>query len=227
MSADENTAKEEVKTVDTVGVKLNALFAFKEGMTTVYDEAGKAQIVTVLKFLPWRVSQVKTLEKDGYEAVQVACSPKRASRSGKAEKGHLKKAGFENGAHFVREVRQSLPESIEAGQAVSIESFVAGDRIKLTSKSKGRGFTGVMKRHGFAGGPASHGSGFHRRPGSIGNCEFPGRVMPGRKMPGQFGNKNITVINVEIIDVMLDDSVLLVKGAVPGAKNTLVKMVKA
>ncbi len=208
-------------------LKLSGLYATKLGMATVYNDKGDAVPVTMLKFEPWKVTQVKTDEKDGYSAVQISARPKSGLKSNMAQKGHLKVAGFASNATFVREIRQkTLPENLKVGESVSINSLQKGDRVKLTSRSKGRGFSGAMKRHGFGGGPASHGSGFHRRPGSIGNCEFPGRVMPGRKMPGHFGDEKITMKNVEIVDVIADENVLLVKGGVPGARNTLVKLMK-
>ncbi len=223
--ADENKElQEEQATPD--GLKLDGAFATKVGMSSVYNKDGKSIAVTVLKYDPWIVTQVKTKEKEGYEALQIASGPKKAKNSTMAEKGHLKDSGFENGAQHIFEVRQELPEGVKVGDKVALDSFAIGDRVKVTSKSKGHGFSGVIKRWGFAGGPASHGSGFHRRPGSIGNRTWPGRVMPGKKMPGQFGFKNVTVKNVEIVDVLQDESVLLVKGPVPGAKNTLVKLMK-
>ncbi|MDG0815712.1 50S ribosomal protein L3 [Bdellovibrio svalbardensis] len=208
------------------GLKLNGLFAFKEGMATIYNDKGEAIPVTVLRYEPWFVSQIKTNEEDGYEAIQVACEPKKAKNSNKAEKGHLKGAGFENGAKFVKELRQNLPEGLTVGAQVSIDSLVKGDVVKITSKSKGKGFAGVMKRWNFAGGPGSHGSKFHRRPGSSGNRTWPGRVMPGKKFPGHLGNETVTVKNVEIVDVIPGENVLMVKGPVPGARNTLVKLVR-
>lgn len=218
-SPKENSASENA-------LKLNGIFAFKEGMSTVYNDQGEAVPVTVLRYEPWVISQIKTNDKDGYEAVQVACHPKKAKNSTKAEKGHLAPAGFENGAQFVKELRQALPEGASLGAQVSIESLAKGDFVKITSKSKGKGFAGSVKRWGFAGGPATHGSHFHRRPGSSGNRTWPGRVMPGKKFPGQLGNENVTVKNVEIIEINTAESVLLVKGPVPGARNTLVKLVR-
>lgn len=208
------------------GLKLNGLFAFKEGMATIYNEQGEAIPVTVLRYEPWFVSQIKTNDVDGYEAVQVACKPKKAKNSNKAEKGHLNKAGFENGAQFVKELRQSLPSGVSVGAQVSIDSLAKGDVVKITSKSKGKGFAGSVKRWNFAGGPAAHGSKFHRRPGSSGNRTWPGRVMPGKKFPGHLGAETVTVRNVEIVQVLADESVLMVKGPVPGARNTLVKLVR-
>lgn len=211
--------------VDT-GLKLNGVFAYKLGMSTVYDENAVAVPVTVLKYEPWFVSQIKTEEKDGYTAVQIASGIKKAKNSNKAEQGHFKKAGFENGAKDVREIRQDIPAGVELGQKVSIESLTPGDMVQLTSKSKGRGFAGVMKRWDFGGGPASHGSGFKRRPGSIGNRTWPGRVIKGKRMAGHYGDENITVKNIKVIDVLTEENVILVKGPVPGGRNNLVKLMK-
>lgn len=229
--SEENTqvAPEEVAVaapVENQEVKLNGIYAFKQGMSSVYNEKGEMIPVTVLKFEPMVVSQLKSTEKEGYTAVQMAFKPKRSNRTAAAEAGHLKKAGFENGAYFVREVRQDLPEGVEVGQKISINSVNKGDLVQVTGKSKGHGFAGVMKRWGFGGGPASHGSGFHRRPGSIGNCEFPGRVMPGRKMAGHYGVETVTVKNVQVVDVLPEENVVLVKGPVPGSKNSLVKLMR-
>lgn len=217
----------EIKTPSTEGVKLNGLFAFKEGMATVYNDKGESVPVTVLRFENWKVSQIKTTEKDGYSAVQVAAVPKKAKNSSTAEKNHLAGAGFESGAQYVKELRlDELPSDIKLGDSLSIDTFVKGDVVKITSKSKGHGFQGSIRRWNFAGGPATHGSKFHRRPGSSGNRTWPGRVMPGKKFPGHWGDENITVRNVEVIDVNAADGVLLVKGPVPGSKNTLVRLVK-
>jgi large subunit ribosomal protein L3 len=207
-------------------LKLNGLFAFKEGMATIYNDQGEAVPVTVLRYEPWFVAQLKTTESDGYEAIQLACRPKKAKNSSKAEKNHLTKAGFENGAAMVKELRQTLPAGIAVGNQLSIESLVKGDVVKITSKSKGHGFTGSVKRWNFAGGPASHGSKFHRQPGSSGNRTWPGRVMPGKKFPGHWGDETVTVKNVEIVQVIPSENVVMVKGPVPGARNTLVKLVR-
>lgn len=217
---------ETTETQNTAGLKLNGLFAFKEGMATIYNENGEAVPVTVLRYEPWFVSQIKTNESDGYEAIQLACHPKKAKNSNKAEKGHLNKAGFENGAQFVKELRQALPEGVAVGAQISIDSLAQGDFVKITSKSKGKGFAGSVKRWNFAGGPASHGSKFHRRPGSSGNRTWPGRVMPGKRFPGHLGAETVTVRNVEVVQVIPSENVLMVKGPVPGARNTLVKLVR-
>lgn len=224
---------EEVKTEEQTvssstgdAVALNGFFAFKKGMSTIYNENGEAIPVTVLKYEPWYVSQVKTVEKDGYEAVQIACGAKKAKNTIKAQAGQLKDTPFEHGAQWVKEIRQSLPDGVKVGQQVSIESLVKGDKLSIVAKSKGHGFSGVIKRWSFGGGPGAHGSTFHRQPGSIGNRTYPGRVMPGKKMPGHYGNEQVTVRNVQVIDVIPEESVVLVKGPVPGSMNTLVRLMK-
>lgn len=217
----------ETTTPSSGGVKLNGLFAFKEGMATVYNDKGESVPVTVLRFENWKVSQIKTNEKDGYSAVQVAAVPKKSKNCSTAAKNHLAAAGFESGAQYVKELRtEELPSDLKLGDSLSIDTFVKGDVVRITSKSKGHGFQGSIRRWNFAGGPATHGSKFHRRPGSSGNRTWPGRVMPGKKFPGHWGDETITVRNVEVIDVNAADGVLLVKGPVPGSKNTLVRLVK-
>ena len=210
--------------------RLNGLFAFKVGMSAVYGEAGEAIPVTVLRVEKTYVSQIKTPEKDGYNAVQVAIAPragkKKAEKFSKSEKGHLKGTPAENGAHFLREMRQAAPAGLAVGQLVSIHSIQKGDIVSLTAKSKGHGFAGAVKRYNFGGGPASHGSKFHRQPGSSGNRTWPGRVMPGKRWPGHWGDETVTLRNVKVIDVIPEENVVLVKGSVPGARNGFVSLVK-
>lgn len=229
-AADSVAAADEEPKVEDSGdsdVVLDALFASKLGMSATYDENGQQVPVTVLKLSDWKVTQVKTLEKDGYEAVQVATFGKADKNVSKAQRGHLKACGeAKAGPSYTREIRQALPDGVKPGLSVSWGSLVKGDKVKLTATSKGRGFSGVMKRWNFGGGPAAHGSKFHRQPGSIGNCTFPGRVMAGRKMPGRFGNDTVSVKNVQIVDVQVDSGLILVKGPVPGARNGLVKLMK-
>ena len=213
-------------TAGAAGVKLTGLFAHKVGMSSVYGDNGESIPVTVLKMEPWIVSQIKTKETDGYTAIQIASRAKKAANSYNSEKGHLSKAGFENGAHFVKEIRQDLPEGIQVGQRVDIGSIAKGDVVRITSRSKGKGFAGSVKRWNFAGGPAAHGSKFHRQPGSSGNRTWPGRVMPGKKFPGHLGDETVTVKNVRVVEVLAEEGILLVKGPVPGARHTLVKLVK-
>jgi large subunit ribosomal protein L3 len=205
-------------------VELNGLFAFKVGMSAIFEE-GERIPVTVLKYEPMVVSQVKTKESDGYSSVQVAFVPSRASRVTGAMKKKLGKAGFENGARFVRELRAD-EVSAQVGQKISLNSIKKGDTVKVTSKSRGRGFAGAVERWNFNGGPASHGSGFHRRPGSVGNRTWPGRVIPGKRMAGQYGDETTTIKNVKVVDVIAEENVLLVRGSVPGARNSLVRLMK-
>lgn len=208
-------------------VKLQGVFAFKEGMTTIYSDDGEAVPVTVLRYDPWVVTQVKTAEKDGYTAVQIAGHPKKAKNSNGAEKGCFKAAGLETGAQYVREIRMNLPEGVSVGQKVSMESLTVGDTVKITGTSKGHGFQGSQRRWNFKGGPAAHGSKFHRRPGSSGNRTWPGRVMPGKKFPGHWGDETVSVKNVKIVGVSPEDGVVLVKGPIPGARNSLVRLMKS
>lgn len=207
--------------------KLNGLFAFKEGMSTIFNEAGEAVPVTVLRYEPLVVSQIKTIEKDGYAALQLACGVRTEEKSNSADKGHFAKAGLKGSAKYVKEIRQDLPGDIQLGAVVDIGSLSKGDVVTVTSVSKGHGFAGVVKRWNMAGGPAAHGSKFHRRPGSSGNRTWPGRVMPGKKFPGHWGSEVVTVKNVQIVDVIPDHNVVLVKGPVPGSRNTLVKLLRA
>jgi len=218
----ENT--EESASVETAAPALNEIFGLKKGMTAYYDDKGQRIPVTVLECKPWTVTALKTQEKHGYEAVQIGFGTKKVKNTLKSEQGQSKKLKLETGFMFKKEVRCAIPENCEPGVKVSLANFEKGAKVQVTAKSKGRGFSGVMKRHGFAGGPASHGSGFHRRPGSIGMCTFPGRVMPGKKMPGQYGNKNITVSGLEVVAVNTDENVIMIKGAVPGSFNTMVKV---
>ncbi len=206
------------------GVKLKGLFAFKEGMSTIYNDLGEAVPVTILRYDPWYVSQVKTQESDGYEAVQIARLSEK-KKGNKASLGHLKSANVKS-SNMVREFRHAGSSEVSVGQLVAIETLVKGDLVKITARSKGKGFQGSVRRWSFAGGPASHGSKFHRQPGSSGNRTWPGRVMPGKKFPGHLGDETVTVRNVEIVEVLPAENVLMVRGPVPGGRNTLVKLVR-
>jgi large subunit ribosomal protein L3 len=209
------------------GVQLSGIFAFKVGMSAVFSEEGERIPVTVLKYEPMVVSQVKTEATDGYSAVQVAFKADRASRVTGANKTHLAKTSFENGAKFIREVRsEKMPEGVTIGAKVDIGTLKKGDLVKATGWSRGRGFQGPVRRWGFNGGPATHGSGFHRKPGSVGNRTWPGRVMPGKRMAGQWGNECSTIQNLRIVDVIPEENVVLVRGSVPGARNSLIRLTK-
>lgn len=204
--------------------KTMGILGKKVGMTRVYSELGEATPVTVIEAGPCTVLQVKSEASDGYNAIQVGFSAKKASRVNKPMSGHFKKAGSD-GFYHIREFRVVNPADYQTGQILSLESlFNVGDIIDIQGTSKGRGFQGVIKRHGFAGGGAGHGSGFHRAPGSIGCSAWPSRVMKGKKMPGRMGNDIVLKKNVIVIDVRTEDNVLLVKGPVPGANNGLIKI---
>ena len=195
-------------------------------MSSIYDDKGHFTPVTLLQFKPWFVSQIKTQEKEGYSSVQVACKAQKNKRVSKALVKHLTSAGFKEGAAYIKEVRQDSTENIKVGQEVSINSLEKGDVVRLTGVSKGHGFAGVVKRWNFKGGPASHGSTTHRSSGSIGNRTEPARVMPGKKMAGHYGVEQMSIRNVKVMDVVSDEKLIIVKGAVPGARNSLVYLHK-
>ncbi len=189
----------------------------KKGMTQMFRPDGQAVPVTLLKTGPCMVVQRKTPTTDGYNAVQLGLLEfVKPQRINKPETGHLKKAGVE-GARFVREFTlRPGDDDLKAGDQVLVEQFKPKDKVDVIGVSKGRGFAGVVKRHHFRGGEGSHGSMFHRAPGSIGASSFPSRVFPGTRMGGQLGNGRVTVRNLEVVDVDVEDNVLVVKGAVPG-----------
>ncbi len=206
-------------------IQLDGLYAFKVGMSAIFEE-GERIPVTVLRYEPMVVSQVKTVESDGYASVQVAFKADRASQTNNATKTQLAKAGFENGAKFRREMRFKNQPEVSVGQKVGIDSLKKGDTVKVTGLSRGRGFQGAVRRWNFHGGPATHGSGFHRKPGSVGNRTWPGRVMPGKRMAGQWGDETVSIRNIKIVDIIAEENVLLVRGPVPGARNSLVRLTK-
>ncbi len=200
---------------------VGGILARKIGMTRIFAEDGTVVPVTLLEAGPCTVVQKKTVEKDGYNAVQLGFLPKKKSRVPKPLLGHFEKAGTPC-FYYLREFRVENIEKIEVGQQVTVAEFKPGDLVVVTGKSKGRGFAGVIKRHGFKRGPETHGSRNHRRPKSIGCCEFPGRVIKGKRMPGHMGNETVTIKNLKVVDVRPEHNLLLVKGAVPGSRNSLV-----
>src|SRR5690349_18511064 len=189
----------------------------KIGMTQLFRPDGQAVPVTLLKAGPCMVVQRKTPTTDGYDAVQLGLVEfVKPQRLNKPQTGHLKKAGVD-GAKFLREFRMGPgDDDLKAGDKVLVDQFKPSDKVDVIGISKGRGFAGLVKRHHFRGGAATHGSMFHRAPGSIGASSFPSRVLPGMRMAGHMGNAKVTVRNLEIVDVDLEDNVLVVKGAVPG-----------
>lgn len=198
----------------------------KVGMTQVYSEDNKLIPVTVVQVGPCPVVELKSQEKHGYEAVQIAFEEISGKSLGAGELGHLKKAGLAPHAKL-KEFRVEDTKPFTVGESIKVDSFVVGEKVDVTSNTKGRGFQGVVKRHGFSGGPASHGSMTHRRGGSYGNCQWPGEVMKGKKMPGHMGNTKKTVQNLEIVRVMPEKNLLLVKGSFPGYNGALVTVRKA
>ncbi|MGI5999433.1 50S ribosomal protein L3 [Lachnoclostridium sp. An131] len=198
-----------------------AILATKVGMTQIFNEDGVLTPVTVLQAGPCVVTQVKTVENDGYSAVQVGFVDKREKLVNKPLKGHFDKAGVSY-KRYVRELKLEDAESYALAQEIKADIFAAGDKIDVTAISKGKGFQGAIKRHGQHRGPMAHGSKFHRHAGSNGACSDPSKVFKGKKMPGQMGHKKITIQNLEVVRVDADKNLLLVKGAVPGPKKALV-----
>lgn len=198
-----------------------AILTTKIGMTQVFGENGVLIPVTVLQAGPIYVTQVKTVENDGYSAVQVAYGDIRETLVNKPRKGHFAKAGVEN-KRFLKEFKLENAEDYQVGQEIKVDIFAQGDKVDATAKSKGKGFQGAIKRHGLHRGPMKHGSKYHRHAGSNSAATSPGKVFKGKKMPGQMGNVKVTVQNLEVVRVDAEKNLILVKGAVPGPKKSLV-----
>ena len=198
-----------------------AILATKVGMTQIFNEDGVLTPVTVLQAGPCVVTQVKTVENDGYSAVQVGYVDKREKLVNKPMKGMFDKAGVSY-KRFVREFKFENAEEYSVKDEIKADVFEAGDKIDVTAISKGKGFQGAIKRHGQSRGPMAHGSKYHRHAGSNGACSDPSKVFKGKKMPGHMGAKKITIQNLEIVRVDAENNLLLVKGAVPGPKKALV-----
>ncbi len=194
------------------------LLGRKIGMTQLFDEEGRQVPVTVLEVGPCVVTQVKTKQKDGYNAVQLGFDEKKEKRTSKPLRGHFKKAGVSPRA-FLREIRTDALEVLEVGKVLKADQFEVGDYVDVEGVSMGRGFQGVVKRHHFKGGPKSHGSMFGRVAGSIGASSFPSRVVKGMRMPGQMGNRRATIQNLKVVKVDREDNLLVVKGSVPGSED--------
>ncbi|ORU90181.1 MAG: 50S ribosomal protein L3 [Cycloclasticus sp. symbiont of Poecilosclerida sp. M] len=191
----------------------------KCGMSRVFTEDGVSIPVSVVQILPNRITQVKHIEADGYAAVQVTTGEKKNARVNKASAGHYSKAGVDAG-RGLWEFRLEADSELEVGSDIAIDTFSEGQKVDVRGTSIGKGFAGVVKRHNFQMQDATHGNSIsHRAPGSIGQCQTPGRVFKGKKMAGHMGNRQITTQNLEIIRVDADKSVVLIKGAIPGAKN--------
>ena len=197
---------------------MSGLIGRKVGMTRVFDDQGREVAVTVLEAGPCPVLQVKTEESDGYRALQLGFDAKKESRATRPELGHAARAGVQHAPRIVREFPLPEDEEVEEGQERTVDLFEPGERVKVSGRTKGRGFQGVVKRHGFSGRPATHGHPMHRNPGSIGIMDV-SRVQKGQKLPGRMGHEKSTIRNLEVVRVDAERNLLFVKGAVPGAKQ--------
>ncbi len=206
---------------------MSGMLGRKIGMTRIFDETGNLVPVTIIEAGPCYVTQVKTVEKDGYEAVQLGFGVKKEKNTTRPVLGHLKKANVPP-LRKLKEFKPFEDREVKPGDVITVELFQPGDRIKVSGTSKGRGFQGVVKRHGFRGGPRTHGQSDRlRAPGSLGQSSYPSRVFKGLKMAGQMGNKRASVTGSTVVKVDVEKNLLFVKGAVPGARNNFVEIYKA
>ena len=200
-----------------------AIVGKKIGMTQIFDETGKVIPVTAIEAGPCVIAQIKTVETDGYDAVQLGFGDVKENKVNKPEKGHFAKANVTAKKHL-REFRLDSLEGLKVGDELKADVFAAGDSVDIQGTSKGKGFQGVIKRHGQHRGPMGHGSMYHRRPGSMGPTSTPGRVFKGKKLPGHMGVQTITIQNLDVVRVDMDKNVILVKGSVPGVKGAILKI---
>ena len=198
----------------------------KIGMTQIFDEKGNVIPVTVIETAGNIVSQIKTVETDGYNAIQLGYGEIKDKHINKPEAGHFAKAKIANKKHL-REFRLDSVEGITVGTELTVTEFAEGDRLDIQGTTKGKGFQGVIKRHGQHRGPMGHGSMYHRRPGSMGSTSTPGRVFKGKKLPGHMGRVTVTIQNLDVVRVDMDKNVILVKGSVPGPKGAILKVKSA
>lgn len=204
---------------------MKGILGRKVGMTQIFTEAGEVVPVTVVEAGPVVVTQVKTIENDGYNAVQVGFVDAKEKSLNKPQKGHL--AAANTLKKHLKEFRVESVDAYTVGQEIKADVFAAGEMIDVTGISKGKGFQGPIKRHGQSRGPESHGSRYHRRPGSMGACSYPGRVFKNKKLAGHMGSVKVTVQNLEVVRVDADKNFILVKGAIPGAKGSVVTLKEA
>ena len=195
----------------------------KIGMTQIFDNTGKVIPVTVIEAGPCLVAQVKTVETDGYNAIQLGFGEVKENKVNKPIKGHYAKINLTPKKHL-REFRVDSVDDIKVGDEIKVDTFAVGDKVDVQGTSKGKGFQGVIKRHGQSRGPMGHGSMYHRRPGSMGSTSTPGRVFKGKKLPGHMGVQTITIQNLDVVSVDLDKNVILLKGSVPGVKGAILKI---
>jgi len=192
----------------------------KVGMAQVFDEDGNIIPVTVIKAGPIKVVQKKTVDKEGYEAIQVGFEDRKPTKTNKPEKGHFEKAGVEY-KKYLKEFKMENADNFEVGQEINVDIFQPGDKVDVTGISKGKGFQGVIKRWNYGRGPMTHGSKYHRGVGSMGGSASPARTFKGKKMPGRMGGEKVTVLNLEVVKIEPDHNLILLKGAVPGPKGGL------
>ena len=204
---------------------MKAIIGTKIGMTQIFDEKGVVIPVTAIQAGPCVVAQVKEIETDGYNAIQLGFGEVKEKHMNKPEKGHFAKAGIQHKKHL-REFRVDSID-VKVGDEVKADVFQAGEKIDVQGTTKGKGFQGVIKRHGQSRGPMGHGSMYHRRPGSMGPTSTPGRVFKGKKLPGHMGVQTVTIQNLDVVRVDTDKNVILVKGSVPGARGSLLKIRQA
>ena len=204
---------------------MKGILGKKLGMTQIFTEEGIVVPVTVVEAGPNVVTQVKTVEKDGYNAIQVGFEDAKEKSLNKPQKGHLAAANVLK--KHLKEFRVDAVEEFTVGQEIKADLFAAGEKIDVTGTSKGKGFQGPIKRHGQSRGPESHGSRYHRRPGSMGACSYPGRVFKIKKLAGHMGSVKVTVQNLEVVRVDADKNLILVKGAIPGPKGSMVTIKEA
>ena len=202
---------------------MKTLIGKKVGMTQIFDDKGRVVPVTVIEAGPCVVAQVKSVETDGYNAIQLGFEDVKESKLNKPEKGHFAKANITPKKHL-REFRLDSVDGITVGTELTVNEFAEGDKLDIQGISKGKGFQGVIKRHGQHRGPMGHGSMYHRRPGSMGPTSTPGRVFKGKKLPGHMGKVTVTIQNLDVIKVDTDKNVVLVKGSVPGPKGAILKI---
>lgn len=202
---------------------INAIYGKKIGMTQLFAEDGTVTAVTVIQAEPNKVCQVKTAATDGYEAVQMGFGYIKPQKVNKPMAGHFAKQGAEP-VRYLREVRVADASQYNVGDEMTVAAFAEIKKVDVTATSKGKGFAGVMKRYGFAGGPGGHGAHFHRAPGSVGMCATPSRVFKGLRLPGHMGVDTVTVKNLKVVRIDEDQNLIMVKGAVPGGKNGIVRV---
>lgn len=206
---------------------VQAIYGKKIGSTQIFDDIGNVVNVTAIQAEPCKIIQIKNIESDGYNALKIGFAAVKEEKAKKPLLGEFKKAGAEP-MQYVREIKlKDFNSEYKIGDTIDLSVFNVGDVVKITGKSKGKGFSGVIKRYHFHRGPVTHGSHNIRQPGSVGMCSTPKKVMKGRKMPGRMGGSQVTIPGTKIIDIILDQNILLVKGPVPGAKGSLVYIRKA